>query len=136
MNHFHEMLPFLVPQPDRRPPARITTALEFLRDLSFKTMDRAAISDVAIEVIPGSKLTDSEQNTRVAACSVLEDYFLGRLQPTQQEQLEQKKLEEDDSDVGGTMRCLACDPRIKPSPNCIYCKGSGFILVLPAPTED
>ncbi len=133
MHPIMEMLPFLVPKPGLHAPARVLAAMEYLRDLTVKTMDRAAISDVSIEVLPGSKLSECELDTRVAACSVLQDYFLGRLAPSQQEALDHK--EDEEADIGGTMRCLACDPR-KTTPNCIYCKGSGFIFVLPAPSEE
>lgn len=121
------------PQPIRteRPPARILVALDFLAGLSVKTMTRAAVNNVGIEQIDGQKLSATEVDAQNAACEMLENYFLGKLQPDfwEKKQAENGVL----SDKPGlVMQCPACIGRpMGIKPDCKICAGEGQILTFP-----
>ena len=132
-------LPMIMPfpigqsQPEREiPPARVRVALEFLMQLTVKTMTRAAISDIAIEEIPGQKLTSGEQDAQQSACQMLADYFRGHMEPDMREKEERELLKRGLSgrDPGLFLRCMACAPG-PINPNCRLCRGLGSVLVFP-----
>jgi hypothetical protein len=112
------------------PPARVRVALEFLRDLTFKTMPKVAINDVAIEDVPLQKLTAEEEAAQDAACFLLSSYFNGRLQLNVQEKSELEQSKRADG-PGVVMKCQLCygGPI---NPGCALCKGSGNVIVFPA----
>lgn len=63
-------------------PARVTLALEFLAQLTFKTMTRGMVSGVGMAEIDGQELLPVEHEAQAAACNMLTAYFEGRLEPT------------------------------------------------------
>ncbi len=114
-------------------PPRVQAAMELLRDLTLKTMSRAAISDVVIEVLPGQALCRSENQVRDDACTLLSNYFRGELQPDFWEKL-QLPGESNQNQWGGIpgqlVRCPACYPDPARS-SCPMCNGAGQVMVFP-----
>lgn len=116
------------PPPQREdsiPPARVRVAVEFLNNLSFKTMPRVAMNDVNIETIDGQKLSLREQEAQSAACNLLISYFKGELP---QDVFEKQEV----LGKGTIINCLACNPSRPPSPSCRICQGTGSLIVFPS----
>lgn len=146
MNHQNSSFQFpMIPMPmmsphrsqDVLPPARVRAALEFLTDLTFKTMPRVAVNDISIEEIEGQRLSQHEARAQQNACNMLCDYFTGSLAP---DFWEREKIRLENANVNGmsgpgtVIRCLACSPG-PPRPDCHLCKGGGTILVFPTAEE-
>lgn len=130
------MFPFSLPQgspSQEETPPRVQAAMELLRDLTIKTMSRAAISDVAIEILEGQTLTSSESQVRNDACTLLSNYFRGELQPDFWEKL-QLPGEGDRNHWGNIpgqlVRCPACYPEAART-GCPMCNGAGQVMVFP-----
>jgi hypothetical protein len=138
--------PFPVPQgntiiePDRDIPQRIRVAMEFLQFLAHKTSPRIAVNEGTIEEFPGQKLQPFEINAQLNACELLSDYFKGNLKFDRYEKEQRRPPEfieverEDNSPPimgpGNVIQCKVCKPG-KCHPDCIFCKGSGSMLVFP-----
>lgn len=113
-------------------PGRVKLAVQFLQDLSHKTMDRAAVNDLSIEVIQGQKLKCPEENAQSAACNMLIAYFRGELEPDKYDH----KTRENQS-PGTILRCFICGGKgAVSSVPCELCKTSGTILVYPGNCPD
>ncbi len=120
-------------QQQDQPPARVCVALEFLGNLSVKTMIRAVVNDHpgGIEQIPGQTLTSPEKDAQTAACVMLENYFAGQLAANQWEKQEiADSLPSPQKHAGMLIRCIACSPG-PTNPNCVVCKGCGELLIVP-----
>ena len=120
-------------------PPRVRFALEFLRELNLKGATRAAANDFMIEQIPGQKLTSDEVNARAAACSMLQDYFNGKMRLNIWEK--DLRLEETrypyPAGPGQFLACFNClsqGGRVKE--DCDICGGCGRILVFPTNKGD
>jgi hypothetical protein len=131
-------MPFLMPFPmmqgnpsREEAPARVRTALEFLQHLTFKTMDRAAVTDIKVEVVEGQKLTEDEVDSHKRACELLGDYFSGTLKPDMWEKLLSQRSDSPPPGVKGrVIMCFACAPQ-PPNPSCVFCRGQGNLLIYP-----
>lgn len=122
-------------------PARVEKALEFLGLLTFKTMDRAAVSDSQVVEIEGQKLTAEETSAQATALSLLEQYFAGKLQPDVWEDAK-VKFEDKSAEAAGkkskegkgmgdgsVIQCPAgC---LGQCPDCKMCNGTGRVFVTP-----
>ena len=117
-----------------QPPARVRIALEFLTNLSSKTMLRAAANDLSIEVIPGQDLTSNEKDAQLAACDMLADYFGGRLKQDiwEKAEFDMTLRRIGSSEMPGVIiRCVLCAPgpgRV----DCGLCRGTGSLLIFPS----
>lgn len=139
MNHPMSVFPFslsslLGQQADRhnnQPPARIRAAMEFLQNLSQKTMSEVAANDVGFETIDGQKLTTAEANAQASACHLLSDYFLGTLELDRWEktEIESKNRTLHNCGPGTLLTCIVCGG--SPKPDCVFCRGMGHFLVFP-----
>jgi len=118
--------------PDLIVPARVRMALEFLSMMTHKTMSRAAVSDIGIEVLPWQDLCDEEVATQATACNLLSRYFAGKLTPDVWEKLRydaMKQRVQQGGKEGMVIRCIGCGHGPMPNPTCELCKGSGKIFV-------
>jgi hypothetical protein len=118
--------------PDLIVPARVRMAMEFLGMLTHKTMSRAAVSDIGIEVLPGQQLCDEEVATQATACNLLSRYFAGKLTPDCWEKLRydaMKQRAQHGGREGIIIRCISCGHGPMPNPSCELCKGSGKVFV-------
>lgn len=118
---------------DNDAPARVKTALEFLSQLTIKTMPRAAINDISIEWSNPEKLTANELSAQGAACNLLIRYFSGDLKPDGWESLRKKVATSKmiPSDKPGTvMRCFGCMPDF--SGDCTICDNKRTVIVYPS----
>ncbi len=125
--------------PDSVVPARVREAREFLGQLYQKQADRAAASEMSIEIIPGQKLCSEEEAARDSACQCIAKYFDGKLSPDETEKLRyqaMKKRVELGGKEGNILRCIVCGPSTVPNPHCNLCKGTGKIMVLSFGTND
>ncbi len=114
-------------------PVRVRIAMELLNQFTFKTMDRIAINEVAVQTVDGQKLTTGESNLQATACNFLNDYLLGRVKKDRYERSKEEKQECNlpDTDEPGTLiRCFNCIIN-NPSADCIFCRGSGSVIVYP-----
>jgi hypothetical protein len=109
----------------KEPPTRIQVALVFLQQLTSKTQPRVATNDISIERIEGQKLTTAEINAQATACNMLNDYFLGKLEPDVFDKTEEHLPESPESYI----RCFACGSHAQAG--CVFCCGSGTVLVRP-----
>lgn len=114
-------------------PARVNKAMEFMAMLTHKTMQRAAISEIAIELIDGQRLSPEEEYTATAALQLLSRYFDGKLKPDMWEMLPvaaMKRQAERGNIPGQLLHCIACTPG-PANPRCPLCHGTGRIMVTP-----
>lgn len=121
--------------PDIIVPARVNKAMEFLSMMTAKAMKRPAATENQIEVIDGQTLTTEEESCRATACSLLEKYFAGTLQPDAWENLRVeaiKKQQEGLNQESKLMHCMICGGG-KPNPGCPLCDGTGAVMVTPVP---
>lgn len=118
--------------PQEEEPARVRIALEVLQHLSFKTMIRAAVNDLAIEQIDGQELTTGESNLQATACNFLNDYLAGKMKPDRLERVRERLAYTSPvgDELGMLIRCFNCAPQ-PPSPTCPFCHGKGNVLVYP-----
>lgn len=117
---------------DNDTPARVKTALEFLAQITIKTLPRAAACDSSVEWGPITELTANEKAAQGAACSLLVKYFAGDLKPDGWEVQRKKAAEKGINPTGkpGTlMRCFGCAPEF--SGDCYICEGKRSIMVYP-----
>jgi hypothetical protein len=114
--------------PSDQPPARVQVAMELLGMLSAKTMTRAAIGEGVgnIITIEGQKLSPDESNARAEACSMLMDYFKGKLKPSP---FEQPRLK--DARTLTFIRCPVCHGDVDGRTRCGMCNGEGKIEARP-----
>lgn len=146
MNYHNQFVPISMPFPmmpwsgpashcsdhHNEVPARVKVAMSFLNDLSTKTMSRAAVNDMSIEIIPGQNLSEKEQGAMNAACHLLVDYFEGNLDYDVREraEIEERQRTTDDMTNGVLISCVSC--RSGPvRKDCILCRGTGQLLVIP-----
>lgn len=128
--------PFIVPQqpvPTNQAPARVLAAMSFLQDLTLKTMVRAAVDNHgSLQEVPGQKLSKEEQDAQAAACQLLADYFRTSYDLDQWENKQVGDACENPavpSDRRGLLvNCFAC-PANNPRDGCMFCKGTGAVLV-------
>lgn len=141
--------PFMVPWPQGqhnhpdpaallRPPVRVTIALEFLQQLALKTMNRAAVSHGAqlstggevVMLVPGQSLSNPEQATQAAACSLLARYFEGELAPDPWEAAHLSLLQE--ANLGEECHVIPCPACNRMTGNgCQICEGRGKVITTP-----
>lgn len=107
------------------PPARVQAALRFLDSLSSKISPKAAVNDMSIEWAEMPLLSKQEVATQDAACTMLQDYFSGRMLPDNFERMTNRAFE---GRIGTFVRCFVCYPEQAKS-TCILCKGTGQLLV-------
>lgn len=121
-----------VPMLGNEAPARVRVAVDFLLNLSYKTMPRAAANDISIEVIPGQDLTASELRTQDAACEMLYDYFGGKMKGSDWERkfLDRSRPQELDGPAGSLVDCSRCNGRTG-NTECGICHGHGCVKVIP-----
>jgi hypothetical protein len=112
-------------------PARVRVAMQFLEALSSKTMDRAAVNDISIELVHGQKLTDHEKDAQIAACLLLQQYFAGDMKANTQENI--ALLESRAPELRNSLhKCPKCVLQTgKRDANCNLCMGTGSIMVVP-----
>lgn len=122
-------------------PARVNVAMSFLMNLTFKTMTRAAVNDISIQLIPGEKLTKEESIAQANACHMLSDYFTGNMNPDIWEEqflknaMPKKPINPKELDpraAGVIVPCPAClnqSGRIQA--DCNLCGGSGHLITVP-----
>ena len=125
------MLPFPgnMPDVDRdEPPARIKVAMEYLAQVYFKTMPRAAVGSVGIEWAEMPKLSTAECNAKETAANLLVDYFRGNLELNVWEKGKLVNDVGDNDKPGALLQCIAC-PFGHPRPECKLCHGCGTIMV-------
>lgn len=129
--------PWHQPQPQpmsqEEPPARVQVAMEFFTRCTGKTMTRAAAAPqaLAVEIIPGQKLTPPEDQALGAACDLLYDYFRGKLLPSESESVDlQRRRFEAQQMAGNILKCPVCETT-RPSKRCIVCRGTGGIAAYP-----
>lgn len=117
--------------PHEEEPARVRVAVELLNALTFKTMDRAAVNDVSVEVLEGQKLTHYEALLQSSACDFLRDYISGKYKLDSREKIAESLKYASVMDGPGTfIRCFACSPG-PASPKCPFCHGVGTVIVYP-----
>lgn len=137
-------LPMVYPQREHSapgvsyPPARVQVAMEYLLQLTFKTMPRAAVNDMSIDWQDGQKLIGSEIESQMAACDLLTEYFRGNLKQDDWElqavMNEKHRAAGVPDGPGLAMQCLAC-PAGRYNPSCVMCRGSGKVIVYPMSQE-
>lgn len=136
---FHQQPPQAI-QPER-PPVRIRVAMEYLSMLDHKTMPRAAASDAVCIELEKTPLVIEEEKARVVALKLLETYFEGKYElsklekETEKKQKEKSPLTDRITGAGMVLRCVGCGNRPAPTPTCVFCKGTGEILVFPTYSE-
>ncbi len=95
MSQQHQIPPWMAPWfmghgPDHHAndvPARVQVALSFLNSLTAKTAPVCGVSDVSgLETDVGQELCPEEEATRDTALCMLQDYFRGRMAPSDWEQ--------------------------------------------------
>jgi hypothetical protein len=135
MNPSQSMMPFMMPFPMPSPlgegnqaPARMRLAVEVLRDLTVKTMDRVAVNDMSMQSIEGQKLTEEERILQISACKLLSDYFSGKTVLNKWEEVAVRS--KDTRTAGLLMRCFSCNG--KAGHACSFCNGTGAIKVFSA----
>lgn len=145
MNHaspgFGGVLPLLVTgnQPAAEPhrdadavPARVRVAADYLKALTWKTQAFPAANDVAIEVVPGQRLTADEEAAQTAAANLLEHYFKGDLPASEPEALALRQAADPDKRAMGTLiHCMNCNGH-RGNSGCKLCRGCGGLLVYPS----
>lgn len=132
-------LPMVQQQADlQEPTARVKVAITYLRDCMVKRMDRAAVNDISIEIIPGQELVEMEKRAQAAAAELLVSYFKGALIPDRWEQEglantrhARKPPKVNDMANGTIINCFACAGGPVRS-NCKFCRGTGTVLVFPS----
>lgn len=117
-------------QPSSDVPARVRTALAFLGQLSERAMDRAAVNDISIEVLPGQKPAGNELIAANAALNMLIDYFGGSLPLNHWEKTQNDLMRQDLCPIGPVIRCPACNNAVSLTP-CLLCQGTGKLVVQP-----
>lgn len=133
-----------MPQPVKMPvnevPARVSAAMEFLMQLTYKTKGSIAVTSVGSEEYAGQKLTVSEQDAQKAACNLLTSYFNGTMGSDQFEALYNKvvtsmtQIEEQSPDHGdettGVVPCPHCSQNGHRD-KCPMCRGFGRLKITP-----
>jgi hypothetical protein len=135
-------LPMVAPPSDlSEPTARVKVAITYLRDCVVKRMERAAVNDISIEIIPGQPLTDAEKLAQAAAANLLTGYFNGSLPENtwEREQLANSRHGRrppriNDLRGGKVVNCFSCYPG-PVQPNCTFCAGAGTVIVFPSTQE-
>ncbi len=124
--------------PGDPPPTRVRIAMEMLRDLTHKTMNRVAVNDVSIEEIKGQGLTTAESNLQASAANILNEYFKGKMKMNQWERSEYRGNNPQSSSLmmqGMIMNCILCNMGKEeghiPNPECSMCRGCGEVVVFP-----
>jgi hypothetical protein len=116
------------------PPARVMVALRFLNDVTAKKMPKVVpMGEWKCEIVDGLKLTPTETNAEMHAHELLVDYFKGDLKADWREQLDvdaYKEIQGRKIEERPSISCPVCIPT-NPSPNCMYCDGTGRCLILP-----
>ncbi len=125
-------MPFPERYPDN-PPARVRVALEVLAMFTHKQMTRAAVSDIAIETLPGQELTKAQRIAEASACHLLAEWFAGKLEASHTENvlvqaMKQNLDKEGESHRGHVLRCVACNGT---DSSCHFCRGSGKVIIYP-----
>lgn len=137
-------MPVLMAPPspmDNEPPARVKAALEFLSHAAHKASTRCAVNDIQISWHKGQALTVAESNVMADACSMLQDYFLGRLKPDIWEKERQEAMrresnhchhhhDEEFEHEGPPGRMMPC-PSCPPEGPCPFCYGTKKLVVFP-----
>jgi hypothetical protein len=119
---------------DDKPPARVMVALDFLQSLIIKTIPRVAVNDMSIEVISPLPLSDEEESARATACSLLTQYFAGKLVPSLWEKTELTEREEilkKGGEAGSIINCPACLAKNYVAAECQFCNGKGKVMLHP-----
>jgi hypothetical protein len=115
--------------PDIVVPARVNKALEFFSMVTHKTATRAVANDLAIEQIPGQKLTDEEANAMATACNLLSRYFSGTLPPDIWEEIRIRAVHRRPDGDSKIMNCPVCVQNGQIDSMCSTCGGSGKIMI-------
>lgn len=128
-----QMPPFFPPFFERQEiPPRVRAAMSFLFDMGSRSMPRAAVNDMSIEVLNPPDLSIPEIDARNSAAHLLSDYFEGTLQPSIWEN--EKEAAKSPTGLPGLYtRCPFCTRANKPLPDCPCCKGSGEVMIFPIP---
>jgi hypothetical protein len=139
---FQVILPWgnnpIVPQqpmscPENEVPARIRVAMDFLVNLTVKTMARGMVNDIAFETLPGQTLKKEELLAQANACHLLSDYFTGKLSmdPWEKQRSDAftKLQEAANRPPGFATYCPDCNG-VK-GRNCKLCRGTGSVQVSP-----
>jgi hypothetical protein len=118
------------------PPTRVLVAMEFLAFLSAKQQTRAASNAYQIELIKGLPLTTAESNAQASACNLLNDYFHGKVKSSPSDKLQKEVVLDildgniaSNQSSGKVIKCFACGFDQPPKANCIFCDGSGGLVV-------
>ena len=114
---------------DNDAPARVKVALEFLSHISQKTAMRCALNEHNIEWQNGQKLSANEIAAQGAACSLLIEYFSGKMRLNDLEIARQRAATRGvipSSRPGVPMRCTACSGN-----GCNICNQRGNVIVYP-----
>ncbi len=126
--------PHQLPQPPQRmeePPARVKVAMDYLRDLTMKTMPQVAVNGMEIREIDLTRLTSGETSVQSTACDLLKQYFTGSLQPDHWERQQGEFGGELNRRAGMLLRCPSCLGDMS-KPDCLVCKGAKDVIVFPA----
>lgn len=111
-------------------PARVRAAMTFLSELGTRSLPRAAVNDMSIELLNPPELSISELDARSKAANLLADYFDGSLEPSIWE--DEKETSKSPTGLPGLYsRCPFCAQTSKASPGCPCCKGSGEVMIYP-----
>lgn len=116
-------------------PPRVIKAMEFLQALNNKAATQAVANGLNIEQIPGQKLSEEEETTKITACNLINQYFAGQLQPDTWEKLyiedvkdrRQEKRQEKTEVQAAAALCPACPDLNSPNMNCPLCRGRGIV---------
>lgn len=128
------------PPDHNEPPARIRVAMELLAMFTVKTTDKVIPSgEFNCHTLDGQKLTEQEEIARSRACIMLQDYFLGRMEPNTWEQKlldPPKGLTPVGNQPGRVIVCFHCASSSgTPKRSCVFCKGTGMLLIYPTEGE-
>lgn len=116
-------------------PARAKMAMALLEMFTSKTASHPAISDVAVEIVPGQTLTEEEVAVQATACHVLNKYLAGKLPADQWEKPRLNSLRNRSRDKKNkgliAIKCHICggmgrgDNKV-----CPLCDGRGTLLLI------
>lgn len=115
-------------------PARVRVAVEYLKQLTFKTMPQIAANEVGFETIDGQQLTQSETDAQASAAVLLRDYFAGSYTPDDREEKDAEVARRVDQVLGQrglSVPCFQCHCDRMVMRNCPVCRGTGKVLVFP-----
>lgn len=137
---FPQQSPPPVKMPVNEVPARVSAAMEFLMQLTYKTKAVVAVTSVGSEEYVGQKLTTFEQDAQKAACSLLVSYFNGNMGSDQFESLYNRvvtsmtQIEENEpppmDDTTGILPCPHCAQNGHRD-KCPMCRGFGRLKIVP-----